>query len=218
MSHRLEPGEIKFEFDVGTNLNPQVNGHAHDLTYQIIDKDTCVRIGSVPFRRSSRSSCRQDESRSTIVDVQQPTGTWTATNPVMSHESAETSLRFNASASQANEVRDVDHEIEGDVTISDGHDQLATRANGHSTAGILNRPEYLRTTGSVSDDRRPLCDASRVVLAHARAGAGWVPDDLLQAIRISNVIEGQNRTSVMTQTFFTVGCWTTSRADSTISR
>ena len=138
MSHRLEPGEIKFEFDVGTNLNPQVNGHAHDLTYQIIDKDTCVRIGSVPFRRSSRSSCRQDESRSTIVDVQQPTGTWTATNPVMSHESAETSLRFNASASQANEVRDVDHEIEGDVTISDGHDssqrgRTVTRRLGSST-------------------------------------------------------------------------------------
>jgi hypothetical protein len=33
-----------------------------------------------------------------------------------------------------------------------------------------------------------------------------------------NVIEGQNRTSVMTRTFFTVGGWTTSRADSTISR
>jgi hypothetical protein len=41
------PGEIKFAFDGGTNLNPEVDGHAHDLTYQVIDKDTYSLTGTV---------------------------------------------------------------------------------------------------------------------------------------------------------------------------
>ena len=42
-----KPGEIKFVFDGGTNLNPQVDGHAHDITYQVIDKNTYSLAGTV---------------------------------------------------------------------------------------------------------------------------------------------------------------------------
>src|SRR5262245_37814408 len=42
-----KPGEIKFVFDGGTNLNPQVDDHAHDLTYQVIDKNTYSLSGTV---------------------------------------------------------------------------------------------------------------------------------------------------------------------------
>lgn len=41
------PGEIKFVFDGGTNLNPQVDGHAHDLTYQVLGKDGYSLTGTV---------------------------------------------------------------------------------------------------------------------------------------------------------------------------
>jgi hypothetical protein len=42
-----KPGEIKFEFDGGTNLNPKVDSHAHSQVFQVIDKDTYSRSGSV---------------------------------------------------------------------------------------------------------------------------------------------------------------------------
>jgi hypothetical protein len=37
-----KPGEIKFEFKGGTNLNPLVDNHGHGATIKIIDKDSFV--------------------------------------------------------------------------------------------------------------------------------------------------------------------------------
>jgi hypothetical protein len=42
-----KPGEIKFDFDGGTNLNPKVDSHAHSSVYQVIDKDTYSLRSSV---------------------------------------------------------------------------------------------------------------------------------------------------------------------------
>jgi hypothetical protein len=35
-----KPGEIRFDFDGGTNLNPKVDVHAHGQVIQVIDQDT----------------------------------------------------------------------------------------------------------------------------------------------------------------------------------
>jgi hypothetical protein len=42
-----KPGEIKLEFDGGTNLNPKVDSHAHSSVFQVIDKDTYALNASV---------------------------------------------------------------------------------------------------------------------------------------------------------------------------
>lgn len=48
-----KPGEIKFEFDGGTNLNPQVDSHAHAATFNIIDKDT-FELNGVAYDKGER--------------------------------------------------------------------------------------------------------------------------------------------------------------------
>jgi len=42
-----KPGELKFEFQGGTNFDPKVDAHLHDSTFQIKDKDTIEQSSTV---------------------------------------------------------------------------------------------------------------------------------------------------------------------------
>ena len=42
-----KPGEIKFVFDGGTNFDPKIDAHLHEVHFQVIDKDTVEQRSTV---------------------------------------------------------------------------------------------------------------------------------------------------------------------------